>query len=152
MTSRLPRVILALLAAVTLVVLAACGSDSSAPSSAGATTSAGTELRVGTLTDARPNIYIENGEFTGFDNDLLKAIAANQGLRLQFVGTDFSALLAQVANGRYDIGSSAISVTDKRKQVVAFSNPYFVPYVALLAKASNPVTGTTRWRAAGSAW
>ena len=107
-----------LMAVVTVLVtaasLAACGSDDAG---------SGDTLRVGTLSDSKPNAYQENGEFTGFDNELLKAIAAKQGLKLEFVATDFSALLGQVANGTFDIGSSAISQTDERKKTVAFSAP-----------------------------
>ena len=55
-------------------------------------------LRVGTLTDAPPNVFLKDGKFTGFDNDLLTAVAGKLGLKVEFVGTEFSALLAQVKN------------------------------------------------------
>jgi len=109
------RLVAAITALVTAASLTACGSDDA---------SSEDTLRVGTLSDSKPNAYQENGEFTGFDNELLKAIAAKQGLKLEFVATDFSALLGQVANGTFDIGSSAISQTDERKKTVAFSDPY----------------------------
>ena len=46
-------------------------------------------LRVGTLTDAPPNVYLKNGKFTGFDNDLFTAVAAKLDLKVQFVGMVF---------------------------------------------------------------
>ena len=56
-------------------------------------------LTVGTLSDAPPSICIDSaGQFTGFDNELLRAIADKLGLRVNFVGTEFSGLLAQVAS------------------------------------------------------
>jgi polar amino acid transport system substrate-binding protein len=123
-----------LMAAVTALVtaasLAACGSDDAG---------SGDTLRVGTLSDSKPNAYQENGEFTGFDNELLKAIAAKQGLKLEFVATDFSALLGQVANGTFDIGSSAISQTDERKKTVAFSDPYNYQSLGVEAPEGSPV-------------
>ncbi|WP_033290132.1 ABC transporter substrate-binding protein [Amycolatopsis jejuensis] len=97
-------------------------------------------LRVGTLSDSRPNAYQENGEFTGFDNALLKDIAAKEGLKLEFVSTDFSALLGQVASGRFDIGSSAIAQTDERKKTVAFSDPYNYQSLGIEAKESAGIT------------
>jgi polar amino acid transport system substrate-binding protein len=124
------RLIAALTAVVTAASLAACGSD----------TSSGDTLRVGTLSDSKPNAYQENGVFTGFDNELLKAIAAKQGLTLEFVSTDFSALLGQVANGTFDIGSSAISQTDERKKTVAFSAPYNYQSLGIEAPDGSPVT------------
>jgi polar amino acid transport system substrate-binding protein len=125
------RLIAAVTALVTAASLVACGSDDAA---------GGDTLRVGTLSDSKPNAYQENGEFTGFDNELLKAIAEKQGLKLEFVATDFSALLGQVANGTFDIGSSAISQTDERKKTVAFSAPYNYQSLGIAAPDGSPVT------------
>nr|WP_284289603.1 transporter substrate-binding domain-containing protein [Angustibacter aerolatus] len=96
----------AVTAASLAVLLAACGGGSSASKAASNPydlQQPGT-LRVGTLTDAPPNVYLKDGKFTGFDNDLLTAVAAKVGLKVQFAGTDFSALLAQVNAGRFDVG------------------------------------------------
>lgn len=50
-------------------------------------------LTVGTLSDAPPSICIDSaGQFTGFDNELLRAVADKLGLRVNFVGTEFSTL------------------------------------------------------------
>src|SRR5262249_28737230 len=46
-------------------------------------------LTVGTLSDAPPNICIDPaGQFSGFDNQLLHAIADKLGLQLSFFATD----------------------------------------------------------------
>ncbi|WP_414641883.1 ABC transporter substrate-binding protein [Amycolatopsis sp.] len=97
-------------------------------------------LRVGTLSDSKPNAYQENGVFTGFDNELLKAIAQKEGLKVEFVATDFSALLGQVANGTFDIGSSAIAQTDARKKTVDFSAPYNYQALGIEAKETAGIT------------
>ena len=53
-------------------------------------------LRVGTLSDAPPNIFIDpSGKFTGYDNELLRAIGDKLGLKVEFASTDFSALLSR---------------------------------------------------------
>ncbi|MGW7530746.1 ABC transporter substrate-binding protein [Amycolatopsis sp. NPDC054798] len=122
------KLIVTAVTAALVAGLTACGGD------------AGETLRVGTLSDSRPNAYQENGEFTGFDNALLKDIAAKEGLKLEFVATDFSALLGSVANGRFDIGSSAIAQTDERKKTVAFSDPYNYQSLGIEAKASAGIT------------
>jgi polar amino acid transport system substrate-binding protein len=42
-------------------------------------------LRVGTLSDAPPNIFIDpSGNFTGYDNELLRAIGEKLGLKVEF--------------------------------------------------------------------
>lgn len=98
-------------------------------------------LRAGTLTDAPPNVYLKDGTFTGFDNDLLVAIAAKLGLRVEFVGTDFSALLSQVNNGKFDVGSSSITITEARKKTVDFGNGYDFGYFGLDVPAGSSITG-----------
>jgi polar amino acid transport system substrate-binding protein len=123
MRSTLSRFVAVLAAGAATVALAACGSSAGGAS--------GT-LRVGTLTDAPPSVYLENGNFTGYDNELLRDIAQREGLQVQFVGTDFAGLLASVANRTFDIGSSTISTTEARKKTVAFSNGYSTGFTTIV--------------------
>jgi len=99
-------------------------------------------LTVGTLSDAPPSICINSkGQFTGFDNELLRAVAAKLGLKINFVGTDFSGLLAQVASRRFDVGSSSITTTDARRQTVGFTNGYDFGYFSLVVPPGSPIKG-----------
>lgn len=136
------RRLAALGTAVTLAVaLAACGSDDKTDASGPdlGLLQQGT-LRIGTLTDAPPNVYVKDGKFTGFDNDLITAVAAKLNLRPEFVGTDFSALLSQVNGGQYDLGSSSITITEARKKTVAFSNGYDFGYLGLNTTRTSGIT------------
>lgn len=99
-------------------------------------------LTVGTLSDAPPSICINSqGQFTGFDNELLRAIGEKIGLTVNFVGTDFSGLLAQVAGRRFDVGSSSITTTDARRKTVGFTNGYDFGYFSLVVPAGSSITG-----------
>jgi polar amino acid transport system substrate-binding protein len=99
-------------------------------------------ITVGTLSDAPPNIYLDkNGKFTGFDNELLRAVADKLKLKVEFKSTDFSGLLAQVQNKTFDVGSSSISTTDKRRANVGFTNGYDFGYMAVVAKTDSAVKG-----------
>ena len=99
-------------------------------------------LTVGTLSDAPPSICINSkGQFTGFDNELLRAVADKLGLKINFVGTDFSGLLAQVASRRFDVGSSSITTTDARRQTVGFTNGYDFGYFSLVVPPGSPIKG-----------
>ncbi|WP_341715874.1 ABC transporter substrate-binding protein [Micromonospora sp. FIMYZ51] len=97
-------------------------------------------LRAGTLTDAPPNVYLKDGKFTGFDNDLLVAAADKLGLKVEFVGTDFSALLSQVNTGKFDVGSSSITITEARKKTVDFGNGYDFGYFGLDVPAGSTLS------------
>ncbi|BBX12772.1 amino acid ABC transporter permease [Mycobacterium novum] len=99
-------------------------------------------LTVGTLTESPPtNCINAAGRYTGFDNELLRAIAKKLGLRIQFVGTDFFGLLAQVESGRFDVGSASINATDERRRTVGFTNGYDFGYMALVVPAGSEITG-----------
>ena len=99
-------------------------------------------LTVGTLSDAPPSICINSaGQFTGFDNELLRAIAGKLGLDVKFIGTDFSGLLAQVAGRRFDVASSSITTTDARRRTVGFTNGYDFGYFSLVVPAGSAITG-----------
>ena len=99
-------------------------------------------LVVGTLSDAPPSACIDSaGQFTGFDNELLGAVATKLGLQVRFVGTEFSGLLAQVASRRFDVGSSSITTTDARRKTVGFTNGYDFGYFSLVVPPGSPITG-----------
>ncbi|MGW6374468.1 ABC transporter substrate-binding protein/permease [Rhodococcus sp. NPDC055112] len=100
------------------------------------------KLSVGTLSDAPPSICVDSsGTFTGYDNELLKAVAAKLGLEIEFSGTEFAGLLSQVATNRFDVGSSSITTTDERRKTVGFTNGYDFGYFSLVVPNGSPIHG-----------
>lgn len=137
------RAVLGAVATTALALAAGCGGGSSSGDSTANPyhlLQAGT-IRAGTLTDAPPNVFLKDGKFTGFDNDLLVAVAGRLDLKVEFVGTDFSALLSQVATKKYDVGSSSITITEARKKTVAFTNGYDFGYFGLDVPKGSAITG-----------
>lgn len=98
-------------------------------------------ITVGTLSDAPPNIFIKDGKFTGYDNELLRAMGEKLGLKVEFKSTSFASLLSQVENKQFDVGSSSISTTDERRKNVGFSNGYDFGYMAVVAMDETPIKG-----------
>jgi polar amino acid transport system substrate-binding protein len=97
-------------------------------------------LNVGTLSDAPPSICVDaTGTFSGFDNQLLTAIAKKLGLQVRFASTDFSALLAQVDSRRFDVGSASVKATAARRRTVGFTNGYDFGYYALIVPPGSPI-------------
>ncbi|MGO4598907.1 ABC transporter substrate-binding protein [Terrabacter sp. 2RAF25] len=136
------RTLTASVVALAALSLAACGGSSAGAGSADNPydlQQAGV-LRAGTLTDAPPNVFLKNGTFTGFDNDLLTAVAGKLGLKVEFVGTEFSSLLAQVKTRKFDVGSSSISITEARKKTVAFTNTYDFGFLGLDVPKGSTIT------------
>ncbi|GAA4538880.1 ABC transporter substrate-binding protein [Amycolatopsis samaneae] len=125
------KILLTTLVAGLAATLTACGGSGEASDT----------LRVGTLGDAPPNIFVKDGTYTGFDNELLRAIAAKKNLKLEFSATEFSSLLGQVSSGRYDIASSAIAQTDERKKTVDFSDAYDFETMSIQTKQGSADAG-----------
>ncbi|MEV2225449.1 ABC transporter substrate-binding protein/permease [Nocardia vinacea] len=100
------------------------------------------KLTVGTLSDAPPSICLSSaGSFTGFDNELLRAIGAKLGLQVEFSGTEFAPLLSQVSGGRFDVGSSNITTTAERRERVGFTNGYDFGYFSLVVPNGSGIKG-----------
>ncbi|MCV7032268.1 ABC transporter substrate-binding protein/permease [Mycobacterium sherrisii] len=97
-------------------------------------------LSVGTLSDAPPSICVDaTGTYSGFDNQLLRAMAKKLGLQIRFASTDFSALLAEVASHRFDVGSASVKATAARRHTVGFTNGYDFGYYALIVPPGSPI-------------
>jgi polar amino acid transport system substrate-binding protein len=99
-------------------------------------------LIVGTQPGGPPTSCLNSaGRFTGYDNELLRAIAAKLGLHVVFVGTEFSGLLAQVGARRFDVGSSSIMATEARRRTVGFTTGYDFGYLSLIVPSGSPIDG-----------
>lgn len=66
----------------------------------------------------------KTGELAGYDVEVAKLVAARLGLKPQFVSTEWSAILAGLASGKYDVIVSQVGITPKRQQAFDFSEPY----------------------------
>jgi polar amino acid transport system substrate-binding protein len=100
------------------------------------------KLTVGTLSDAPPSICLNPaGSFTGFDNELLRAIGAKLGLQVEFSGNEFASLLSNVSGGRFDVGSSNITTTAERRERLGFTNGYDFGYFSLVVPNGSAIKG-----------
>jgi len=76
-----------------------------------------------------PNEFIDpskegDDKYIGCDIELMKAIAKEIGVDLKIVPLDFTAVLAGVADGKYDMAISAIAYSPTRAESMALSNVY----------------------------
>ena len=95
-------------------------------------------LVVGTQPGGPPTSCVDpSGRYTGYDNELLRAIAAKLGLPIVFAGTEFAGLLAQVAARRFDVASSSIMATEARRRTVGFTNGYDFGYLSLIVPSGS---------------
>ncbi|UTY59103.1 transporter substrate-binding domain-containing protein [Massilia sp. erpn] len=66
----------------------------------------------------------KTGQLTGYDVDVARLLAAKLGLKPEFVATEWSAILAGLASGKYDIIVNQVGINPKREQAFDFSQPY----------------------------
>ncbi|MZI94301.1 transporter substrate-binding domain-containing protein [Vibrio sp. CAIM 722] len=78
-------------------------------------------------------------ELKGFDIDIIKAIAKKEHFDIKLVNTPWEGIFATLNSGDRDILVSGITITDKRKRIVDFSNPYFPAEQAIVVPKSSKV-------------
>ena len=139
------------LAAVMVLGVAGCGSSSDEKTEententeqTGETTE-GTDgvIKMGVSADFPPfESYADDAvTFVGFDIDLMQEICNRLGMELQIKDMNFDAIVTAVQTGKLDVGVSGITITDERKESVAFSDPYFVASQSILVQKDSPIT------------
>ncbi len=65
----------------------------------------------------------EDGNITGFDIELMEAIAEEVGF--EFVNTRWDGIFVRLASGEVDAVVSAARITEGRAGMVEFSDPHF---------------------------
>ena len=142
---------LVVLLAALVLTMAACGEDEPvAPTGEGTETEAGAGGDVETLEEGRlivgsdipypPFEFEESGTLTGFDVEVVRAVAERLGLENaddDWISTDFGTIFQQLAsNTKFDIvvaavtgyapeGSPASDTVADRTSVVDFTDPYY---------------------------
>lgn len=130
------------LTAAGILVLSGCGDDGDAGEYG--------LVQEGTLTVCSdvpyPPFEFEDSDapsgYSGFDMDLLQAIADNLDLDMtvEVVGFDPLQSGTVLASGQCDIGASAMTITEERKQNLDFSDPYYDSLQSLLVPTDSGVT------------
>ena len=66
----------------------------------------------------------ENGELTGVDVELANAVSEELGIPFEFQPIDWSMKATELNNGTVDLLWNGYTITDERKEVVSFTDPY----------------------------
>ncbi len=84
-------------------------------------------LRVGAEPSYAPFEFMDEltGELTGFDIELIDAIAKAEGYEIAVNTMPFDALIPALFTSSIDVALSAMTITEERQKRVAFSDPYY---------------------------
>jgi polar amino acid transport system substrate-binding protein len=99
-------------------------------------------LSVGSCLDYSPFEFTDpkTGKLTGFDVEMIDAIAARLGLSVTWIKSNFNTIFTALAANKFDAVAAASTITAPRLQVVNFSQPYFNALLSLTINATKTPT------------
>ena len=107
------RIFLLLIATLFAFSLAACSKNDSK------------EIKVAVSPASPPMVFEQNGKIVGADMDIFDGYCKARGCTFKVTPYDWQGMLGAVSSGQADVAFSGISITDKRKEVMDFSQPYY---------------------------
>jgi cyclohexadienyl dehydratase len=104
-------------------------------------------MRVGTTGDFNPMSFRDTStnSYQGFDVEAMTQLAADSGVRVEWVQTEWAQIVAGIGANRFDIFSGA-SVTMARARGAAFTAPYF-EFSSVPVAAKSAAGRFTSWAA-----
>ncbi|WP_411731661.1 amino acid ABC transporter substrate-binding protein/permease [Paeniglutamicibacter sp.] len=121
------------------VLLGGAGAALAAPADSGVE---GKTFVIGTDTTFAPFEFRQNGELTGIDMDLVRAIAEEEGFTVEIRSLGFNAALQALSSNQVDGVIAGMSITDERKAIYDFSEPYFESGIQMaVAKNDDAIKG-----------
>lgn len=82
----------------------------------------------------------DDGSVVGIEIDIMSLICEKLGVELAIEQIDFDSVLPGVQAGKYDVGVSGISVTEKRLKNTLFTDPYCLAAQAIVVVNGSPIT------------
>jgi cystine transport system substrate-binding protein len=140
---------LSVLGTAAALTLALAGCSSSSPAGEGGSSESAASslqeiqdsgvLTVGTEGTYQPFSFHEggSGELTGYDVEVITAVAEKMGVEAEFEETQWDAIFAGLEAGRFDVIANQVSITDERKATYDFSEPYTVSSGVIVTTADN---------------
>lgn len=98
------------------------------------------KLHMSTNAAFPPYIMLDdNNEFTGIDAEIAQAIAEKLGLELVIDDMEFTPALLAAQNGESDFAMGGVSITEKRKATMDFSDSYATGIQVVIVKEDSPI-------------
>jgi L-cystine transport system substrate-binding protein len=143
----------------TLLVLAAVLLAATTLAGCGGTASSDT-LRVGTEGTYSPfSFQGTDGKLTGYDVEVVTAVAQKLGKKVEFVQTPWDSIFAGLEAKRFDLVANQVTINDERKAKYDLSEPYTVSEGVIVTRADDTsitsladLKGKTTAQSATSNW
>ena len=76
-------------------------------------------------------------DMTGFEPDLMRAIAKEAGINIHLVNVEWAGLFGGLITRKFDMVISSVTVLEERKERMAFSDPYLTSGLALMVRKNQ---------------
>ena len=101
-------------------------------------TLAAEKLRIATTGDYPPFTYVDDaGETAGFDVDIALALCTELGAECEIVLEEWERLIPELRAGSFDAIAASVSITEKRRQLVSFTDRYYSNVVRFVAREGS---------------
>ena len=97
------------------------------------------QLLVGTDTPYDPFEIGQPPDITGFDIEVMNAIAEELGVEATYQDTSFDTIFRDVGQGQFDTAAAASTITPEREKTVDFTDPYYSSVAALMVPEGSDI-------------
>lgn len=94
-------------------------------------------LKIGSTFEEAPYSFFKDGEYAGFDIEIMMRYAAHLNKKPKFIVFNFSGLLTATSSAKVDVIANAIMITEERNKQIAFSNPYYENRSSMIVLKKN---------------
>lgn len=95
------------------------------------------KIYVGTNAEFPPFEYLENGEITGFDMDLVHEIGKIVDADIKTVDMAFDGLLPALQMKKVDLVIAGMTANEERMKTVSFTQPYYTASQVIIVKEGD---------------
>lgn len=94
-------------------------------------------VRVGFDTFRPWAMKAKNGNYVGFEIQVAEALAADMGVKVEFMPTAWDGIIPALLTGRFDIIIGSMGITAERQKRVVFTDPYAFSGMAIAASLKS---------------
>lgn len=96
-------------------------------------------IKAATEGQFKPFNYFEGKKLTGYEIEVMEALAKKMGLKVEWKALGFDALIAAVKQDRFDLAIASHGITAERQKSVDFTDPHYCTGGQIVAREGGPL-------------